>query len=450
MHRRSPPGHLLVAMARYGGQTAAGERHERSDTPVGWVASAFAGVGDSFHPARLGACGAVGHRAGAVLGRADQHANVDGAWPGGALGVLAHVAEYGAWDRAAVARQTTWHRTRAQVWGPCTVPEARARSPNRAETGRAPNGVVLGDVVPGTAWGYLPPAARLSGRQTQVPAGETVQTTTAWAVERWRQAEAASSAPIVGGGAGAYAVTTVVEPCLNPAPGDRKLARLPRRRGEARLYHPVVSRARPKGRRPQGGERLAAPPHHVYGSTSGRAGRAWGEGRRRTCRSKPLRCRWAVSGPEIPVPVVAVAVSGSRAPWFRVTTALDRSAAQVVEACAARVRQADGVRDHTQRLGMEACRAWTKAPGRRTFQGPMVALTLLRLLQCRLDQTCGRGSWWSTPAWYAQKRHGSIRDLCRLFWRHRSVCSPLLVALEEQQNPSQAPARQGNAVSRAA
>jgi hypothetical protein len=72
LQRRSPPGNLLVAMARSGGQTDAGERHERSDTTVGWVASAVAGVGDSVHPARLGACGAVGHRDGAVLGSADQ------------------------------------------------------------------------------------------------------------------------------------------------------------------------------------------------------------------------------------------------------------------------------------------------------------------------------------------------------------------------------------------
>jgi hypothetical protein len=150
------------------------------------------------------------------------------------------------------------------------------------------------------------------------------------------------------------------------------------------------------------------------------------------------------------VPVFAVAVSGDREPWFLVTTALELSAAQVVEACAARFRQEDGCRDHTQRLGREECRAWTKAPVRRTFQGPMVALTRLRLLQFRLDQTCGRGRWWSTPAWDAQKRQGSIRDLCRLCWRQRSVCSQLVVALEEQKKPSQAPALQGNAVSRAA
>jgi hypothetical protein len=99
---------------------------------------------------------------------------------------------------------------------------------------------------------------------------------------------------------------------------------------------------------------------------------------------------------------------------------------------------------------MEECRAWTKEPVQRTFQVQMVALTLLRLLQCRLDQTGGMGSWWSKPEWYVQKRHGSIRDLCRVFWRHRAVFSHLLVALEESEKPCQAPALQGNAVSRAA
>jgi hypothetical protein len=133
-----------------------------------------------------------------------------------------------------------------------------------------------------------------------------------------------------------------------------------------------------------------------------------------------------------------------------VTTALDLSAAQVVEACAARFRQEDGFRDHQPRLGMEACRTWTKEPVRRTFQVPTVALTLLRLLPFRLDQTGAMGSWWSKPEWYTQKRHGSIRDLCRLFWRHRGVCSPLLRALEEREKSWQALALQGTSVNRAA
>jgi hypothetical protein len=150
----------------------------------------------------------------------------------------------------------------------------------------------------------------------------------------------------------------------------------------------------------------------------------------------------SVSGPAVPVPVCVVAVPGHRASWFLVTTALELSAA--------RCRQEEGGRDHQQRLGMAACRAWTKAPGRRTFQGQMVALTLLRRLQCRLDQTGGMGTWRSKPAWYAQKRHGSVRDLCRLFWRHRAVLSQLLVALEEREKPCQPLALQGNAVNRAA
>jgi hypothetical protein len=86
--------------------------------------------------------------------------------------VLAHCAEYGAWDRDAVARQTRrliaqewparwgcshpvalddpqWHRTSAQVWGTCTFQESSARRPHRAETVRAHHWVVMGDWVPG-------------------------------------------------------------------------------------------------------------------------------------------------------------------------------------------------------------------------------------------------------------------------------------------------------------
>jgi hypothetical protein len=212
------------------------------------------------------------------------------------------------------------------------------------------------------------------------------------------------------------------------------MERLTRRRVEARLYHPVVARPGRKGRRPTWGERWAAPHPHVYGSISWRAGRAWGYGRIRPLRYTHLRCQWSVSGPATPVQVFVVEVPGDRHPWCLVTTALDWAAAQVVDACAARVRQDDGCRDHTQRLGREACRAWTKAPVRRTFQVQMVALTLRRLWPCRLEQTSGTESWWSTPEGHTQTRHASIRDLCRLFWRHRAVCSPRLGALEDTEN----------------
>jgi hypothetical protein len=387
--------------------------------------------------------------------------------------VLEHFAEYGAWDREAVERQTLrlleqeqparWgpyhpvaiddtklHRTSAKVWGTCTFHEASARSPNRAETVRAHNWVVMGDLVPGTPWTYLPHSARLYCRQSQLPMGETFHTKTAWAGELLRQADAESTAPILGVFDGAYAVATVVEPCVNPSPGQRRIEILTRLRVDARLYQPVGPRTRQKGRRPQWGARVAAPQHHLYWSPSWRTGRAWVYGRIRPFRYKQLLCRWSVSGPQVPVHVLVAEVPGDQEPWCLVTTALDLSAAQVVEAFAARFRQEDGFRDHKQRLGMEECRAWTKEPVRRTFQVQMLALTLLRLLQCRLDQAWGAGSWWWKPEWHAQKHHASIRDLCRLFWRHRTVFSQLLVNLEDMRKAPQALPRPGNSVSRAA
>ncbi len=89
-------------------------------------------------------------------------------------------------------------------------------------------------------------------------------------------------------------------------------------------------------------------------------------------------------------------VEGYNKPWFLVSTAQDLSEEQVVEAFAARFRQEDGFRDHKQRMGMEECRAWTKGPVLRTFQVRMVALTLLRLMQFRLDAAWGQGSYWLT------------------------------------------------------
>jgi hypothetical protein len=90
----------------------------------------------------------------------------------------------------------------------------------------------------------------------------------------------------------------------------------------------------------------------------------------------------------------------------------------------------DGFRDHTQRLGMEACRAWTQEPSLRTFQVQLVALSLLRVLQAQLDHVWGEGRWWLKPEWNRSKRHASLLDLRRLFWRYRAEFSQFLVALE--------------------
>jgi hypothetical protein len=101
---------------------------------------------------------------------------------------------------------------------------------------------------------------------------------------------------------------------------------------------------------------------------------------------------------------------------------------QTAEVWAARFRQEDGFRDHKRRLEMEECRTWTKEPILRTFQAQLAALTLLPILQGRLDHAWHTGSLWAKPEWNRHKRHASILDLCRLVWRSRPEFSQFLVA----------------------
>jgi hypothetical protein len=85
---------------------------------------------------------------------------------------------------------------------------------------------------------------------------------------------------------------------------------------------------------------------------------------------------------------------------------------------------------------MEECRAWTKEPILRTFQVQMLALTLLRLTQYRLDVLRG-ARWRPAPPWNLEKRHASILDLRRLFWKHRTRFSQLLSELDDLKKPPQ-------------
>ena len=247
--------------------------------------------------------------------------------------VLEHFAEYGAWDREAVERHTlrlieqerparwgSYHpvalddtkgqRTSKTVWGTCTFHESSARSPNRAETVRAPHWVVMGDLLPGHPWTYLPHAARWYCRRTPLPARETFRTKTMLAVDLLRQADAASAVPVWAVCDGAYAVHTVVPPCLEPAEGRRRLEIVPRWRVDARLYRPVGAPPRAQGRPPKWGPRRASPQHHLYWPVGWQRSRAWGYGRMRPFRYKQLRCRWAVSGPQIPVHAWVVPMTG--------------------------------------------------------------------------------------------------------------------------------------------
>jgi hypothetical protein len=385
-----------------------------------------------------------------------------------------HFAEYGSWDRLAVERQlmrlveqehparwggyhpvavddTKEHRTSADVWGTCTFHESGARCPNRATTVRAHNWVVLGDLAPGKPWNYLPVASRLYFRKSQLPVGESFCTKTDWAVHMLRQADAESQAPILAVFDGAYAMETVIQPCLNPPPGSRRIEFVTRLRKDARLYQPLPdSTKNPKGGRPRKwGRRLPAPQNHAKWKAKWKTGRAYVYGRLRTFRYKQLRCCWSVSGPREMVHAFVFEVPGYDKLWSTVTSALDLSAAQVLSANAGRFRQEDGFRDHKQRLGMEECRAWTKEPVLRTFQVQMLALTLLRLLQFRLHDSYG-SVWCQPPPWNPRKRHASILDLRRLFWKHRARFSQLLAALDDLRKPPQTKYHSGRPTARAA
>jgi|WetSurMetagenome_2_1015567.scaffolds.fasta_scaffold121230_1 hypothetical protein len=396
------------------------------------------------------------------LGLEDQWRNIEG------------FAEYGAWDREAVERQlmrvveqehparwggyhpvaiddTKEHRTSADVWGTCTFHESGARCPNRATTVRAHNWVVMGDLAPGKPWTYMPTASRLYFRKSQLPAGERFQTKTAMAVEMLREVDAESAVPILAAFDGAYAMETVIKPCLNPPEGKRRIEFVTRLRKDARLYEPLEKTAKnPNGGRPRKwGKRLPSPQEHAKWNVPWRRGRAYVYGRIRTFRYKCLRCCWSVSGPEEIMAAFVFEVPGYDKLWATITSAASLSASQTLSANGGRFRQEDGFRDHKQRLGMEECRAWTKEPVLRTFQIQMTVLTLLRLMQFRLSRRFGE-AWCSAPPWNLGKRHVSILDLRRLFWKQRARFSQVMSALNDFEKPPQTKYPSGQPTSRAA
>ena len=100
---------------------------------------------------------------------------------------------------------------------------------------------------------------------------------------------------------------------------------------------------------------------------------------------KEVVCLWRVSGHEVPVKAVVAKVEGYKKRFTLVSSAVGLTGLQMVELFCARFRQEDGFRDLKQRLGWEECRAWTRNPIERTSQAQWVTMSLLRLLQFRLD-----------------------------------------------------------------
>src|SRR5512143_116560 len=368
-------------------------------------------------------------------------------------------AEYGAWNSAAVTRRLTraveqapgriWygyhvsavddtkvHRSGKHVWGTCTFHEYTARCPNRATTVRAHNWVICGALLRNPdkpAW-FLPLAGRLYFRKAQLP----VRSGVAGPKEGFRTKCELAVALIreqarVGGGGhlavfdGGYALRSVIRPLVAPEEGYPRIEFLTRLRHDARL-HALPPQGRRKGQRgptPKWGKRLPPPRQGGWWAKGWQEGFAFIYGRRRKVTWKEVVCLWRVSGHEIPVKAVVARVEGYTKRFTLVTSATELTGLQMVELFAARFRQEDGFRDLKQRLGWEECRAWTRNPIERTSQAQWVTMSLLRLLQFRLE-AAGAVDWWFRPPWNRKKDRPSVLDVERLFRRHRAEIQQLL------------------------
>jgi hypothetical protein len=369
-------------------------------------------------------------------------------------------AEYGAWDQPAVAQATArlieeapgrlWHgyhvwagddtkvhRSSKEVWGTCTFHEYTARCPNRATTVRAHNGVVLGALLhnPGQPAWYVPVAGLLYFRQSQLPEpgsnGEppvTFRTKNELLVELARQETSVLPGWHLLAFDGAYAVGNVVRPLVRPEGGLPRIDILTRLRQDARLYEqppePVEGKPGPK---PKWGKKLPPPRQGGRWPVPWQEDKAFLYGRVRKVRWKEWCCLWGVLGWQVVVKVVVAEVEGYRQRFTLVTSAVSLTGLQMVELFCARFRQEDGFRDQKQRLGWEECRAWTRQPIEVTTQALFVCLTLLRMLQFRLE-AAGEDDWWLRPPWNPRKERPSVLDLGRLWWRHREGIQACLSA----------------------
>ena len=159
-------------------------------------------------------------------------------------------------------------------------------------------------------------------------------------------------------------------------------------------------------------------------------------------RWKEVVCLWSVCGPQVPIKAVTAEVEGYADRFHLGTSALALTGLQVVEIFAGRFRQEDGFRALKQRLGWEECRAWTKKPVERTAWIEMLTLTILRLLQFRLE-ALGEVDWWLRPPWNKRKQRPSILDVERLLRQLRGELQERLSGWLGSQGEKQAAGQGG-------
>jgi hypothetical protein len=298
--------------------------------------------------------------------------------------------------------------------------------------------VVLGDLLhnpDNPAW-FLPVTGRLYFRNSQLPTYpdlEKFRTKNELLVEMVQQQVSQHPGKHLVVHDGAFAVRNVVRPLVLPPEGQARVEFVTRLRQDARLYAlpPTERRRGQRGRMPRWGQRLAPPRQGGRWSVPWQVAKAYLYGRVRQVRFKEVICLWRVLGWEVPVKAVVAEVEGYRERFNLVSSATELTGLAVVELFCGRFRQEDGFRDLKQRLGWEECRAWTKKPVLRTSWAQMVTMSLLRLLQLRLEEQ-GEVAWWLRPPWNKRKSRPSILDVERLLRGQRENIVRFLQAWLEE------------------
>src|SRR5262249_31036184 len=233
------------------------------------------------------------------------------------------------------ADDTKVHRTSKDVWGTCTFHEYTARCPNRAQTVRAHNWVVLGALLPnaGRPAHFLPTAGRLYFRKTQLPGAEKgppipFRTKCELVVELGREHANACSGKALGVFDGGFAVRSVVRPLVQPEePSQPRVDILTRLRHDARLYAlpPAQRQQGQKGATREWGQRLSPPRQGGRWPGGWQQGQAFLYGRQRAVEYKEVVCLWRVLGHAVAVKAVVAKVEGYRKRFTLVTSAAQLS-----------------------------------------------------------------------------------------------------------------------------